>query len=149
METYKSKRIRRVEDIIFKPSLIPTLLAIVSLVLTLYFYVRELKSNQKEIVDSVFIGLLILICLYYIYEYLKEKFNKQEKIENDLKDVYGEIHEKINQIKKDIQVYKEVHEMKTRISILEQKKRKGQIDPRVLIILVIIIIIIIYLLRRN
>jgi len=100
------------------------------------------------------LGILIFIALYFIVSYpliiLKQRFN-EIKINNL---AISEIRKDLNKIKDNIDMILNTAKLDARLSFLEKrflkvKNKKGQIDPRWILILIIIILLMLYLKSKG
>jgi len=130
-----------------------SILGIIINVLALEIVVYGLfKDSQKGALFAL--GILVFITLYFMISYLitvtKKKF-EDIKTNNIL---ILDIKEDLNKLKDNINIIKDTAKLDVRLSFLEgkllkMKNKKGQIDPRWIILIIIIILTILYLKTKG
>jgi len=102
-------------------------------IITLYFGATNLQ-----------IGLLLLIAIYffivtyYIANYIEFLIKKKiEQINKNSEDI-NIIRKELNEVKKNMDLHLEISKIKAKVEAMDKssKKRKGTIDPRIVIILI-------------
>ena len=91
------------------------------------------------------IVFLIFIILYFIVSYFVTKFLRWfvNINKNDL--LIFELRKDLNNLKNEINSIKDISDLKARVSVLEKMKKKGQIDPRIIILIIILVLFLLYL----
>ena len=99
------------------------------------------------------LGILIFVALYFVISFpiaiLKQRFNQ---IKENSSSIF-ELKKGLNNINNKINMMMDAAKLDARLSFLEKgllkMKKKGQIDPRWIIIIIIIILIILYLKSKG
>ncbi len=91
-----------------------------------------------DILSIAIFGIIGAFVFFYVaWDYIKDKFGQIEKLKK-----------KVEEIEKGVDYMKEVHNLDKRISVLEkenERKRKGQIDPRIILIIFLAVLLYLYL----
>ena len=111
---------------------ISTAFTVFIVIITLYFQLEK-ESNVESI---LFFGIIIVVILFYfVYIYAKDKLSEIDKNTEKI----AKLEDKVNYIK-------QLHELDKRVSLLEKpKKRKAEIDPRIIFIIILLILLYLYL----
>ncbi|QQG39433.1 MAG: hypothetical protein HYS81_03540 [Candidatus Aenigmatarchaeota archaeon] len=89
-----------------------------------------------DVANLVLLGaLLMFVVVYFIYNWLREYFDKIEKLE-----------ESANRLEGRLDYMNELHDIEKRTALLEYKASlKGAIDPRYIIVAIILFLFVLYL----
>ena len=123
--SYQQKRSRETEEKSLKDEWLYAVLSILGIVLTLFFYLREVgKEVVPEavwVINLTFSLILISIGVLYAINYLMKQFKKIDKTEKDLKDIYDELINKITTLDNKVNLYEDVAALKAQVKNLEGK----------------------------
>lgn len=108
---------------------IATIVAIIIALVT-----QTLKLGNAE--SLILMGIIfVIVIIYFITTFIGNKFKQIDK----LYDKTISLEEKVNYMK-------EIHELDKRVSLLEKKKgKKGNLDPRIIIIIILVFLLYLYL----
>ena len=124
---------------------------IVSIVIGLVSLYGQSKNPQTSL--FLFLSLIGTIFLFFLISWPIDYFNKKFKhIDKNIIDVQ-EIKKDLNIIKDKLKFKEEVFDLSNRISIIENtlkmKNKRGQIDPRWILIIFIIILFYLYIKSKG
>ncbi|MBI2173141.1 MAG: hypothetical protein HYT73_02945 [Candidatus Aenigmarchaeota archaeon] len=92
-------------------------------------------SSQGDSSSLILLGAIFLVILiYFISDYVKDKLSQVDKVV-----------EKIAKMEEKVDYMKSIHELDKRVSLIEEKKKKGQVDPRLAAIVILLVLLYLYL----
>lgn len=90
------------------------------------------KGDTSSLI--ILMSILVIIIVYFIADYIRDKFGRIDEVANHMKE-----------IEKKVDYMKNIHDLDKRISLIEsEKKKKGQMDPRIIIIIILVILLYLY-----
>ncbi|MBI3413243.1 MAG: hypothetical protein HY051_04140 [Candidatus Aenigmarchaeota archaeon] len=103
--------------------LLPTILSISQIL--------NIGTSQSLIILGV---IILLVVIYFSIDYVKGLSFKVNKTSERIKDM----EERINYMEK-------IHDLDKRVAMLEKRRKKGEIDPKTVILFLLLILLILYL----
>lgn len=124
---------------------------IVSILIGLITLYGQSKDPQTSLL--LFLSLIVAIFLFFLISWPIDYFNKKFKsIDKNIIEIQ-EIKKDLNIIKDKLNFKKEVYDLNTRILVIENmlkmKNKRGQIDPRWILIIIIIILFYLYMKSKG
>lgn len=124
---------------------------IVSILIGLITLYGQSKDPQTSLL--LFLSLIGTIFLFFLISWPIDYFNKKFKsIDKNIIEIQ-EIKKDLNIIKDKLNFKKEVYDLNTRILVIENmlkmKNKRGQIDPRWILIIIIIILFYLYIKSKG
>ncbi len=91
----------------------------------------SIGTSQSLIILGI---IILLVVIYFSIDYVKGLSSKVSKTSERIKDMEN----RINYMEK-------VHDLDKRLAILEKHGKKGQIDPKTLVLFLLLVLLILYL----
>ena len=126
-------------------SILGLIISLIGIFITTYFQFKDPQTG-----NLLFLGILVFVVVYFIVSYVVGKFNQVNK--NTF--LIIELKKDLNNLKDDFNMIRDVSKLEARTSFLENilfkmKNKRGQIDPRWVIILIILILLFFYLRSKG
>lgn len=135
---------RKMTDNKFIVDIFGVLVSIIAIVITLYFQFQDPLTG----IIWVF-GTLIFIVIYFSISYpINIIFKKISQI-NYNTNLLKELKKDLNNLKDSLRLREEISDIKAKMNLLIPKTKKGQIDPRWIVIFIIIIWMFFYLRSKG
>ena len=117
------------------------IIPILSVLIGVYF--QRLNTEQSTF---YFLALLFAVAAFFIVSYPINVFkNRMEQVDKNTKDL-RQLRENLNDMKNELVLTKKMENIDARLSVIEKHdNRKGQVDPRWVLIIIILIILYMYL----
>ena len=128
-------------------NLLGLVINLIALFIVLYF---QFKDPQTGIL--FFFGVVGFIVLYFIVSYPINLIIKEIRQIDFNTHTISDIRKDLNNLKDKFNLRGEVSDLKSKMNLLEiliNKKKRGQIDPRIIIIIIIIILLLLYLRSKG
>ena len=91
-------------------------------------------TQQENILSLIIFGAMLLVVIaYFIADYVKDKLGQIDKAL-----------ERVGKLEEKVDYMKQIRELDKRVTTIE-KKQKGQIDPRIVIIVILLVLLALYL----
>lgn len=116
------------------------LISILVGIITLYF-----GANNPQIGISLLVSVYFFIVIYFIVDFFVSLAKKKiDQINKNSEDI-NNINKELLKLKSDMDFHLEISKIKAKVEAMEGKKKKGIIDPRIVIIVIILILFYLYL----
>lgn len=122
---------------------------VVSSVLALIpIYLTFWQTNNSELGIVVIASVAILIFIIYTYSIVVEKFKERTNQLNRIEKSQNSFERRLESLEKDVDYYKNINHLQNKVSNMEKNmNKKGNLDPRIILILALALII--YILLRD
>jgi len=117
---------------------------IVAVIITVYFQIQDPMTGIIWV-----LGILAFVALYFIISYpiasLKTRFNQVKKNTN----LILEMKKDLNNIKDKLDISERIANLEAKMSLLSKKGKRGQVDPRWIIIIIILVLLFLFLKSKG
>ena len=110
------------------------------------------QYNDPQTSFILFFALIGFILLYFLFSWPIDFFRRKFRIIDFNKNNIETIRKDLNNIRERLDLKEEISDLSARVSLIEKSRmnnKKGQIDPRWIIIIIIIILLILFLRSKG
>jgi len=128
-------------------NLLGLIINLIALFIVLYFQFKDPQTGML-----LFFGVIGFVVLYFIVSYpINFIIKRMRQIDSNTYTI-NEVRKDLNNLKDKFSLRGEISDLKSKMGLLEilfNKRKRGQIDPRIIIIIIIIILLLLYLRSKG